>query len=106
VFLFPEQQDLETSSFTFSGDGKIDFSELSSPATEATTYNNAPSAAEDLGVFTVAPGNSYVISTFACPAGDRIAYELKNAGSTNLTYFEDWNPSPYVLGYSLLPPSL
>ncbi|OKL63341.1 hypothetical protein UA08_01156 [Talaromyces atroroseus] len=97
VFLFPEQQDLETSSFTFSGDGKIDFAELSSPATQSTTYNNAPSVAQDYGVFTVAPGNSYVISTFDCPAGDRVAYELKNAGSTNLTYFEDWNPSPIGL---------
>lgn len=96
VFLFPEQKDLETSSFTFSGDGKVDFAELSSTASESTTYNNAPSVKQDFGDFTLAPGNSYVISSFACPAGQAVAYEVKEAGSTNFTYFQDYNPSPWV----------
>lgn len=97
VFLFPEQKDLETSSFTISGDGKVDFAQLSSTATASTTYNNAPSVMHDFGDFTLAPGNSYVISSFACPAGQAVAYEIKEAGSTNFTYFQDYNPSPIGL---------
>lgn len=97
VFHFPEQRNLQTSSFTFSGDGKVDFAELSSPATQSTTSNNAPSVKTDFGVTTIAPGNSYVISTFACPSGEAVAFELKEAGTTNFTFFEDFNPSPYVL---------
>ncbi|OQD70565.1 hypothetical protein PENDEC_c022G04849 [Penicillium decumbens] len=97
VFLFPKKADLETSSYNFSGDGKIDMSKLSGVASESTSYNNAPSVAQDLGTITISPGNSYVVSTFACPAGKTIAYEMKNAGSTYLNYFEDWNPSPLGL---------
>jgi hypothetical protein len=96
VFHFPEQKNLQTSSFTFSGDGKVDFAELSSPATQSTTFNNAPSVKTDFGVTTIAPGNSYMISTFACPSGQAVAFEMKEAGTTDFTFFEDFNPSPYV----------
>jgi hypothetical protein len=97
VFLFPKQEDLETSAFTFSGDGKIDFASLESAVTTDTSYSNMPSVKEDYGVTTVAPGNSYVISTFSCPAGEAVSYEMKNAGSTYLDFFEDYNPSPLGL---------
>ncbi|KAJ5201985.1 uncharacterized protein N7498_006648 [Penicillium cinerascens] len=97
VFLFPKKADLETSSYSFSGDGKIDVSKLSAVASESTSYSNAPSVAQDLGDITISPGNSYVVDTFACPAGEAIAFEMKNAGSTNLNFFEDWNPSPLGL---------
>jgi hypothetical protein len=97
VFLFPEKQDLETSSYSFSGDGQIDFAQLSSPASSSTSYSNMPSVSKDFGTTTVAPGNSYVISTFSCPAGQTVGYEMKNAGSTDLNFFEDYNPSPLGL---------
>lgn len=97
VFLFPKQADLQTSSFTFSGDGQIDFAALSSPATSSTTFKNAPSVSKDLGTITVAPGNTYVVSTFSCPAGQTVAFEMKNAGSTSLDFFEDFNPAPLGL---------
>lgn len=94
VFLFPKKADLQTSSFTFSGDGQINFAKLAKPATSSTTFNNAPSVAHDLGDITVSPGHSFVVSTFSCPAGKKIAFEMKNAGTTKLTFFEDFNPSP------------
>ncbi|KAJ5799059.1 uncharacterized protein N7518_001127 [Penicillium psychrosexuale] len=97
VFLFPELQDLETSSYSFSGDGKIDFAKLSSAVDESTTFNNLPSVSQDLGDITVSPGNSYVISTFSCPGGQTVAFEMKNSGSTDLNFFEDYNPSPLGL---------
>ncbi|PIG90344.1 GPI anchored cell wall protein [Aspergillus arachidicola] len=97
VFLFPKKEDLETSSYSFSGDGKVDFASLQSAATQSTTYNNAPAVKEDYGDFTISPGNSYLISTFECPAGQAVSYEMKNSGSTELDFFEDYNPSPLGL---------
>ncbi|KAJ5384782.1 hypothetical protein N7517_002693 [Penicillium concentricum] len=94
IFLFPKLEDLETSSYSFSGDGKIDFAKLSSTADSSTNFGNMPSVSQDLGIITVSPGNSYLVSTFSCPAGQAVAYEMKNAGSTNFNFFEDWNPSP------------
>lgn len=97
VFLFPTQADLVTSSFTFSGAGTVEFSMLASSATSATDYSNAPAVETDYGTFTVAPGTSTVISTFSCPAGMTVGYELKAVGDTELTYFQDYNPSPIGL---------
>jgi hypothetical protein len=97
VFLFPRLEDLETSSYTFSGDGMIDFAKLSSTADSSTSFSNVPSVSQDLGTITVSPGNSYVISTFSCPAGQAVTYQMKNAGSTDFNFFEDWNPSPLGL---------
>ncbi|KAJ5914783.1 hypothetical protein N7504_003666 [Penicillium tannophilum] len=97
VFMFPQKADLETSDYTFSGDGKIDFSKLSEVASSSTTYDNAPSVSEDLGDITISAGNSYVVSTFSCPAGETIAFEMSEAGSTDLHWFNDYNPSPLGL---------
>ncbi|KKY25165.1 putative gpi anchored cell wall protein [Phaeomoniella chlamydospora] len=96
IFLFPEQSQLETSSYSYSGDGKVDFSSLSGTATTSTDYANQPSVASDLGTFTVSPGHSYLISTFSCPAGQAVSYKLSSS-STNLNYFQDYNPSPIGL---------
>ncbi|KOC16058.1 hypothetical protein AFLA70_18g005552 [Aspergillus flavus AF70] len=97
VFLFPQKADLQTSSFSFSGDGKINFSKLSKAATTSTTFKNAPSISQNLGDITISPGHSFVVSTFSCPAGEAIAFEMKNAGTTDLEFFEDFNPSPIGL---------
>lgn len=97
VFLFPEQSQETTSSFNFSGSGQIDFAMLSGPASESTTYDNAPSVERDFGVFTVAPGNAYVIATASCMAGESVTFELKGVGDTNLDYFQDYNPAPMGL---------
>jgi len=91
IFRLPKKGDLTTSSYTISGSGGIDFSMLSSPATEGTTYANAPSVKHDYGVFNVKPGGAWAIATFKCPAGQRIAFKAKSAG-THLTYFQDYNP--------------
>lgn len=97
VFLFPKKEDLETSSYSFSGDGKVQFGAVTSPANQQTTYNNAPAIGQNYGDFTISPGNSYVISTTECPAGQTVGFEMSNAGSTELDFFEDYNPSPLGL---------
>lgn len=94
VFLFPKKEDLVTTSFSFTGDGKIAVGKLSQTVSSSTTFNNVPSVSQGLGVITISPGNSFVISTFSCPAGQAVAFEMKNAGSTDLEFFEDFNPPP------------
>ena len=95
VFLLPEQSQLTTSAFSLSGSGGFDVAQLSSPATEQTTYNTVPSVSSDLGgPSSVTPGNEYVIASGSCAAGERISYEVTATGSLDLNYFQDYNPSP------------
>jgi len=97
IFLFPEQSQLQTSSYTFSGSGDIDVAQLEQVATESTTYDTVPAVKKNYGEFTVAPGHSYSIATFACPASQAIAFEIKSEDDTSLNYFQDYNPSPIGL---------
>nr|POE63519.1 putative glucan endo-1,3-beta-glucosidase eglc [Quercus suber] len=96
VFLFPEQADLETSAYTFNGQGGISVNALAAPVTEETTYASLPSVSTaGLGaVASLQSGNGYVIATSACAAGARVAYEFQSTGGLDLEFFEDWNPSP------------
>ncbi|KAI0551500.1 ubiquitin 3 binding protein But2 C-terminal domain-containing protein [Xylaria curta] len=100
VFYFPTQSQLETSSYTFSGSGAIEFGRLSSPVTKGTSYSSLPSVAESYGQKTVTPGSGHTISSFACPAGQSVAFEMKAAKgdtSTSFRYFQDYNPCPLGL---------
>ncbi|TGO14870.1 hypothetical protein BTUL_0047g00320 [Botrytis tulipae] len=98
VFLFPTQDMLETSSYTFSGSGAIDFKQLSTTVTTSSTYNSIGSTATDFGSKTITPGSWTVVNTFTCPAGQAISYEMTAGGSdTDLWWFEDYNPSPIGL---------
>lgn len=93
IFLFPELADLETSSYTFSGSGDIVFSELSTYATEETTYNTAPSVSSVLDTIAIQSGNSYVVASGSCAAGSTVSIELSSQNGLSLEFFEDWNPS-------------
>lgn len=97
IFLLPEHDQLETSSYTSSGNGEIDFKQLSGVASSSTTYNNQPSVAKDLGDFDITVGSSTLVESFACPAGETVSYELSAVGDTYLHLFQDWNPSPLGL---------
>ncbi|TVY30671.1 hypothetical protein LHYA1_G001171 [Lachnellula hyalina] len=97
VFLFPLQSQLTTSSFTFSGNGVLDFKQLTTVATTSTTFANLGTVKTDFGTKTITPGSSTVITTFACPAGQAVSYEISSVSGTSLTYFQDFNPSPIGL---------
>lgn len=100
IFLFPQESQLTTSSFTQSGSsgGGLAFSLLSGPADQQTTYANAPPVAKQLdSIASVTPGNSYVVSTGPCAAGVTQAIEISSVGGYGLEFFEDWNPSPLGL---------
>ncbi|KAF1942383.1 hypothetical protein EJ02DRAFT_345705 [Clathrospora elynae] len=98
VFLFPIQKDLETSSYTTSGSGKVVFSRLEGPASEDTTYATQPSKMS-MGSYSVsvAPGNSYTIHSGACDAGQTFSYAMCGEGDFAMEYFQDYNPSPIGL---------
>ncbi|KAI7722101.1 hypothetical protein KC353_g792 [Hortaea werneckii] len=97
VFLFPKKSDLETSDFTFNGEGSISVDHLSSAAKQSTTYNSCPKSEEHAGDVSPMPGNSYVVSTGDCAAGTTQSYELSANGGLSLEYFQDYNPSPIGL---------
>ncbi|KAG5984510.1 hypothetical protein E4U55_004503 [Claviceps digitariae] len=97
VFLFPEQSQLQTSSYSLSGEGNIAFSILNSPVSTSTTWNDKPGKESVYGIAALTPGNSYSIATFPCPAGQAISVELDNSANTNLRYFQDYNPAPIGL---------
>lgn len=97
IFLLPLQSQLETSSYTISGNGAVDFKELSGAVSQSTTYDSVPSTETDLGTFTLKEGSSYLVESFACPAGETLSYEMSAVGNTDLYYFQDWNPSPLGL---------
>ncbi|PHH59421.1 hypothetical protein CDD81_3207 [Ophiocordyceps australis] len=93
VFLLPRNEELQTSSFSLWGDGRLGFSWLKGPATEHTTYDSKPAQQRDLGVVMAVPGNSYTVATFDCPADQRVGFEVSAVSGTYLKYFQDYNPS-------------
>ncbi|KAK4506212.1 hypothetical protein PRZ48_004177 [Zasmidium cellare] len=90
VFLFPEQSQLQTSSFDLSGTGSLVFSSLTSAANQQTTWNNAPAKKQQLGSVSPVPGNSYAISTGQCSPFTTQSIEVCGTGSLSLSFFEDW----------------
>lgn len=56
IFLLPLPSQLETSSYTFSGSGGVTFEQLSAAASEATSWDNAPSVEKELGEFVLTEG--------------------------------------------------
>ncbi|KAF2846287.1 hypothetical protein T440DRAFT_482649 [Plenodomus tracheiphilus IPT5] len=93
IFLFPQQKDLVTSSFTTSGSGQVNFTKLKGPASQGTTWANAPGKEAELGSWSVAPGNAYTVASGSCEAGKTVSYELCATGDYALNYFQDYNPS-------------
>ncbi|QIW96619.1 hypothetical protein AMS68_002137 [Peltaster fructicola] len=96
-FLLPKQDQLETSSFWLSGDGKVKFSLLSGPASEGMSYASAPSVSSDYGTQTFSAGNAYSIKDFDCPGNSRIGIEMSAVDDTCFSYFQDYNPCPIGL---------
>jgi hypothetical protein len=97
VFLFPNKQDLQTAGYTFGGSGNLGCAELSSAASQKTSWSNAPAVKKDLGNIALQPGNSYVVATGDCQAGSTQSIELSSKDGLSLNFFEDYNPSPLGL---------
>lgn len=67
----------------------MDVAQLTSAVTENTSYNTVPAVKTELGTVGIEPGNSYVITTQTCPAGERIAFELRATETLALNYFQN-----------------
>ncbi|KAI7262007.1 hypothetical protein KC343_g4663 [Hortaea werneckii] len=96
-FMFPEQDQLETSAYTISGDGKANFYTLEKPAHKSNTFNTSPKPDKYLGEYTLTPGTSSKIHSMACPAGKTIGIWMFSATGSSLNYFQDFNPCPIGL---------
>ena len=98
VFLFPQLDQLETSSYSLNDKGGFTIAVLNGVANESTTYSNAPAVAKQIGaVESLKRGSSYTLSQDACPAGSRVSFEITSTGGADLEYFQDYNPSPLGL---------
>lgn len=98
VFLFPERAQLTTSNYTFSGHGGIAVTQLQSPAVEQTTYNTVPATANDIRTLAdLQAGNSYVMASGACSAGQRVGYDVRAVGTLDLEFFQTSNEPPIGL---------
>ncbi|KAG6325154.1 hypothetical protein E4U22_004336 [Claviceps purpurea] len=97
IFLFPEQSQLETSSYTLYGEGKIHALALDRLATTSTTWNNKPGKLSAGHTAIVRPGQSNSIASFPCSVNQTLTFELLSSGNTNLRYFQDYNPAPIGL---------
>ena len=98
VFLFPQLDQLETSSYSFNDKGGFTIAVLNGVADESTTYANAPAVAKQIGqVDALKRGSSYTLSQDSCPAGTRVSFEVTATGGLDLSYFQDTNPSPLGL---------
>lgn len=89
--MFPTQQQLETSAYEMSGDGKTNFSYLKKPASKYDSFNSLPDAEKWLGEYTLKPGTSSKIHEHECPAGQTVSIWMYGSG-TYLNYFQDYNP--------------
>jgi hypothetical protein len=96
-FLFPEQSQLETSAYSFSGHGNLTFYWLESCVNQSTTWNNKPKVQQPWNNSPVRPGQNVHAGSHACQAGDKIAIEMCSSDDLYLDYFQDWNPSPIGL---------
>lgn len=116
VFLFPELDQLETSSYSFNNQGGFTIAVLNGVANEQTTYSNAPAVAKQIGsVDQLKPGSSHTLSMDSCPGGSRVSFEITSTGGLDLEFFQgkflitinsskpltnestDYNPSPLGL---------
>lgn len=96
-FLFPKQSQLETSAFSLSGSGAVEFSVLKTAAHQGTTAATKPATHQSLGETKLAPGNAYKLWEGKCAAGQTVGVEMKAKGDTCLNYFQDFNPCPIGL---------
>lgn len=94
VFLFPTQAQLKTSSFTLKSSGGVHVTKLNTVATPSTTYSNVGAGSEAGSVASVQPGNSYVVASGPCAAGQAVSYKADATGGLDLEYFQNYNPSP------------
>ncbi|KAG5955863.1 hypothetical protein E4U57_003084 [Claviceps arundinis] len=97
IFLFPEQSQLETSSNTLYGDGKIHALALGGLASNSTTWNNKPRKLSAGRSAIVRPGQSNSIASWPCSTTQALSFELLSSGNTYLRCFQDYNPAPIGL---------
>ncbi|KAK0609118.1 hypothetical protein DIS24_g12480 [Lasiodiplodia hormozganensis] len=93
-FMFPEQWQLETSSFELKGLGHV-YAGWTRGVSKSTTYSTAPQC-ENRNAFTFRPGNSYVLGRAQCTPGV-MGFYIEGVSDTYLRWFQDFNPCPIGL---------
>ncbi|KAK8852037.1 ubiquitin 3 binding protein But2 C-terminal domain-containing protein [Apiospora arundinis] len=107
-FSFPTMEQMASSngseSYYFGGSGGISFARLAKPALITTTWedvfgsSNETGGGISLGQTTISPGYTFVVETFACPAGQTLTYLMmeQEDEDTYLVFMQ--NDVPVALG--------
>ncbi|KAF1990538.1 hypothetical protein K402DRAFT_231127 [Aulographum hederae CBS 113979] len=96
-FLLPHHEDLETSAYSFSGSGNVEFVHMDGPITTATTFNNTPRNNFLLANRRLSEGSSTFVKSSECRAGEKFSIGMSSSDDTELNYFQDFNPAPIGL---------
>jgi len=96
IFMLPLKSELETSDYTISGSGMCTISKLDGPATQQSTWKDKPKAEAQVASVEMTPGHSWTVDSGICEEGP-LSYEVCGGGDFELTWFQDYNPSPIGL---------
>jgi hypothetical protein len=96
IFLLPQKWQLETSTYSYKGEGNLSFFKLDEPATAKTTWNSR-SHGQELGKKPIKPGQKIHVWSGPCQAGEKVAFAACADGTLELEYFQDFNPEPIGL---------
>ncbi|KAK1908663.1 hypothetical protein P3342_009514 [Pyrenophora teres f. teres] len=96
IFMLPLKSELETSDYTLSGSGVCTITRLDGPATEQSTWDDKPEAEAQVASVQMTPGHSWTVDSGPCEEGP-LSYEVCSGGDFELSWFQDYNPSPIGL---------
>ncbi|OJD36808.1 gpi anchored cell wall protein [Diplodia corticola] len=93
-FLFPQQEQLETSSFELKGSGKVMVG-WTKEVSNSTSFKIAPKCPKQV-TGTFSPGHSYQLGEAECEPGV-MGFVIQGASDTYFRWFQDFNPCPIGL---------
>ncbi|CCG80654.1 Putative uncharacterized protein [Taphrina deformans PYCC 5710] len=86
-----------TTSYTISSSAiAVTLYQLASVASPNADYANKPARGAAYSA-TLVPGQNSTITSFSCPVGTSVSYELVATDANSLSWFEDYNPPPLGL---------
>lgn len=92
--LFPPMDQLQTSSYSMSGDGQVTLCSCNSPVTSSTTFSNAPQMGECWTSSVRENQGTVTFGSMSCPSNGQATFAVKTTGNMAISMFEDFNQPP------------
>ena len=92
---------METSEFTLSGSGSVEFAELQGHATAVGLKPaDVPGVERGLGSWVPVEGSVFEVASGMCNAGGQVTFSMASEG-VSFSWFQDYNPCP--IGLFIIP---